>query len=517
MDSKQLFNKPEIRFQNLNQGIFDGKFYFGRVVYLNGQPTDSVISSNSVCFVDFSKCKTEKNEDALANEIQLNGLMYRNGLIDMGNHWSNYSVAQFLEGNATVINPKELFLETSSIFEKFMDVHDPRILSLTACYTMATYCFSLFNAFGYLFFNCEKETGKTKFMRLMEFTSFNGINATNPTESSLFRICDSMHPTMLVDDYENLDDDRQKVINQILKVGYKKGGQTFRMEKFKDNFKPVIFDFYCPKVISNTTELDHIMLTRCIVIRLIKTKTEKGKLEPDENDPFWQEIRDKQYLFVMQNWQKIQELYQNYQSTKFNNRNLELVKGILSVAKIIGQDVHDEIESFLEESFDDRDFEVLQSDWRYILFRSLSKNVIDERDYTVGEISEWCKEEILPEKPEGSRKKWIGGILSKIPLFKKVKDRKNKGITYRLSPQLIKEYFESRGWEIPTAETSPSTQPLRKVVEGQTVEEMPSAIFDVCKLCNIQQYVKFKVLEEPGKNYCEECVKKYPLELASYV
>lgn len=458
MQSNDLFEQGDLVKLKLNQGIFVDRYYFGRRVIVNGQPTLAVILSDKSTLADLSSITVGDGKEKIVlgvNEFEVAGFAYKGGILSMFPSWSNNGVKAYLVGSN--VSSIELFNKIRSKFDYFLDVKDPRLLDLVAVYTISTYCYSIFNSIGYLLLHSEKESGKTKMMDLIGLMCFNPVNATNPSESALFRVCDAGQPTLLIDDYENLEKEKRAVVNQLLKVGYKRGGQTIRSEKVGDTFEPQTFDVYCPKVISNTTGLDGITLNRCIVLRLLKTKTDKGAREPDEEDPAWQAIRDDCYTFVMNNWQAIQIAYRSYQAANFNNRQLELVKGLLSVAKIIDSTLATTLEDFLKESFEDRDMQDLTGDWKYLMFNSMLNNVAEPRFYAVSEISEWCRGTVGVDL--GTKlNHWVGKQLSGVSLFKK--RRVGKGVQYHLSKALVKEYMELQGYPVEDTQNIPTSQEL---------------------------------------------------------
>lgn len=511
MKGIELFDAKPVLYCKLNQGIFKDKFYFGKTVFVDSQKTDTVVLSDRDVWADYSSIKklSGKNRVPIGeNELFLNGFHYKQNLVEMFPVWGNEGVKTFLGG--VTVSGKQLFEEIRGKLEHFIDVEDKRVLDLVAIYIISTYCFTIFNSIGYLFFYADKETGKTKFMQLIGLICFNPINATNPSESALFRLCDCAQPTLLIDDYEKIEDDKRVVINQILKVGYKKGGQTIRCEKINDRFEPQQFDVYCPKVITNTSGLDSITLSRCIVLRLLKTKTEKGRLEPDESNPCWQGLRDSCYNFVLENWAKIRENYQNCKLEDFNNRQFELVKGLLAVAQTIEPTIAESLIGFLKASFEDRDLQDITNDWGFILFSSMLKTVEKPRFYAVSEVSVWCRENIGMNS-EAALVRWIGKTLSKIPLFQK--RRVGSGVEYFLNKELVQDYMERTGYPIDTTQTTLTTLKFN----NDEIQEMTESIYDICTFCKQNTLVKYTSVKAIGRNYCEECITKAPEKLAYYV
>jgi hypothetical protein len=508
-----IFKIKDPVFYNLNQGVFNDCFYFGKVHYIENQPTDAIILSNKQYFIDYNSIKTQKEEliDGKIkklkvpygeNQIKANGLNYRNSIIESSYFWSNKAIDNFVNDRAEQINKMDLFTEIKTQLEQYMDIEDNRVFDLVTSYILGTYCFTLFNSYGYLFLNCEKNSGKTKLTNLIGFMAFNAINATNPSEASLFRLCESNKPTFLIDDFEKIEDDKQKYINQILKTGYKKGGQTLRIDTNENN-RVRMFDLYSPKIINNVGDLEEITLSRCIVIRLLRTKTDKGKIDPIETNPIWQTIRDKCYLFTLQNWKQIKEIYDNYQTDAFNNRNLEISKGILCIAKHISPEIHENVEGYLKESFEDRDFIDYSSNKHYLLFKIMLDKVEQSKEYAVEEIVSWIKED---SDNFGENKKynyWVGRTLSKIPMFKERRDRTSKKRNYFLSRELIIDYMERQNYPTPESELSEMTY---KVFDDE-VKVMKNEIMDDCANCKEHKFVKFRSIIVQGRNYCVNCVE----------
>lgn len=486
---------------NLNQGKFKNHWYYGKSIEINERPVNCIIFDDGRVYINRKQSVSPKDKDyaEYKDEIKEFGIDYSDSLVPVKNAWSQKGLKSFIDklknhsvfsvdsvgqGNVSTILAKRgnilakndyflihnlqsyvttltytttpqttlttLLTTLKNIQKHYMDVHDERLFTLTSLYIIATYNFELYNSIGYLFFCSDSGSGKTKFADIIRFLSFNAINATNPSESVLFRVLQQTRGTLFVDDYENIEDKKKGAIDQILKVGYKRGGQTIRAEKVGDTYVPKYFDVYSPKVITNTIGLDSITYSRCIPIHLLKTTTTKGMLNPNEFDDVWEKVRDQLYEFTMFNWTFIEDVYNSLEVSDFNNRDLELIKPILALAKFFGDDVFLEVKEYLLKIFSERDMFDFADDWDFILFDSI-------REY-FGDLSnmkgEWlsAKDILSLMEPkinveEGNAKptvRWIGRVLSRIELFEK--RRLAKGMEYRFDTLALDKYMKARGW-----------------------------------------------------------------------
>ena len=497
----ELLSHEDILKQSLNQGKFNNKWYFGKCIEVNERPVDTIIFNDGSVYINHKQKFSPKDENfgLVENEIKSLGIEYSDSLVPVKNAWSQDGLQDFFkklkkQGVVSEVSVSEniqgvnsgstidktalidyllihnihnhvtsltytttpqttlttLLTTLKNIQKYYMDVTDERLFTITSLYIISTYCFELFNSIGYLFFCSDSGSGKTKFADILRFCSFNSINATNPSEAVLFRILQQTRGTMFVDDYENIEDKKKNAIDQILKVGYKRGGQTIRAEKIGDSYIPKYFDVYSPKVITNTIGLDSITYSRCIPVHLLKTATKKGNLNPDEFDNVWKIIRNQCFEFIMFNWKDIEKNYRSLETNEFNNRDLELVKPLLALAKFFSKDVFDETKDYLLKIFGERDMFDFADDWDFILFDCV-------RDY-FGDLTamkgEWLSAKEILEMmqsrlniEEGNAKptvRWVGRVLSRIDLFEK--RRLSKGMEYRFDTLALDKYMKARGW-----------------------------------------------------------------------
>lgn len=504
-----LFNEhSDSSVQTIAQGEFKGKWYFGKQIELKSKKVDSIIMEDGTLLINTKmqypqKKNYEQQIKDSRNFIEEYGFRVGKPLLTPENFWSKDSINLYINNKSSVVSVvslptekigKELHLSNNSleialtqsytttlttlttlttqttqtpkqailienkslenllklIQDYYMDVYDEKITTLTTSYILSTYLYELFDSIGYLFLCSDSGTGKTKWSNIIQYCSFNSINATNTTEAAMFRIVEQSKGTLFIDDYEKIQEDKKNSIDQLLKVGYKRGGKTCRAEKVGDNFVPVFFDVYCPKVITNTEGLDSITYSRCIPLHLIKTLSTKGALNPKSNDLFWQQIRDCCYIWAMENWKLVKKNYNELSVSGLNNRDLELVKPILAVAKTFSEESFNEVLTTVKDIFANRDLFDFSSDWDYILFSSLQKYY--KNNFAVGEwmqtkeildimLSNMVFDEDDKKRPSV---KWIGRLLSRIDLFEK--KREAAGVKYKLNLGNIEKYMKTRGW-----------------------------------------------------------------------
>lgn len=441
-----FLNNSEITYDNLNQGEHKGHWYFGKLFKINAEEKEGIILSDKRILINNSKVvKTkEGNIDLGENQIKDFGLDYKHNLEINKNFWHNRSIKEFVKSKGK-IDPKKVYDKIRKTISYYMDVKDERVFDVTTNWVIGTYCYELFETYGYLYFHALRESGKSKFKKILRLIGFNGQEASSISEASFFRTIENTKGVLAIDEYERMDTDRKKATDLLLNAGIEKGASVKRVDKIGNKQINRDFDVYCPKIICNITGLDPTTQTRCITIKLSKTTGNKGNRKPKTNDKIWQEIRDLCYVLIMDHWKDIKQIYDNYDS-ELKNRDEDVWIPILVLSKFF--DVEDNIKEYARLNIKQTQIENIENDRTY----SILKELLDFSQITET-IKQFHLYELVPylqtklDFGDKNPERVIGWHLSNLNIFDK--DRDSQGITYNLNKQQILLALISRDYPIP--------------------------------------------------------------------
>lgn len=335
--------------------------------------------------------------------------------------------------------------------------NDERWLTLHGIWDIGTYFFDLFNKYPYIENVGLKGTAKTKTMRISELISFNGKYYLKPTAATLFRYVERNKCSLFIDEVENLfkiskGKIEQDDIVELLNGGYQKGAVVPRWDK-DNSGKWVLkeYDAYCPKQFASIKGLSGLgaLQSRSITHVHIKApvKDERSQYWPEEVDPFFRNIRNELYFWGLTHWQKVNENYQNMNKEfKLDNRDWDLWKPLLAIAKIFGEDCYKELGEFGEEVSESADSTSLESDkWEYkvieIMIELLCMSEAQPCKITAEGIRINLKEKIQQSEylPNNDM---IGRFISSIG-FKDFKKRGNPNY-FLLSKNKVREILQTQ-------------------------------------------------------------------------
>lgn len=181
--------------------------------------------------------------------------------------------------------------------------------------------------------------GKTQLLQLLEMTTYRPLNTSGITAAGIFRIIESMHPTLLIDEadcYLNGD----ATIRSVINAGYKKGGKVIRNVDIKNDYIPKTFDCYSAMAIAGIGMRDTTIMDRSIIIIMNRRKPTDTieKLRPDTLLPYTEQLRSMSSRFMNDNASAIAEIIPDM--PKFlNDRASDIWEPLFAMAQHISPDL----------------------------------------------------------------------------------------------------------------------------------------------------------------------------------
>lgn len=355
--------------------------------------------------------------------------------------WSLPSIESYLMGKSQQIEARELFERIRGLYEEYLYFSPSYWYDVHALWDMMTYCFLLFNYVPLLELRGLSGTAKTKIMTLSRQITFNATEEmTDPSAPTLFRVTDAQRPTKYIDEAERLfpivkgkveQDERAELIN----ASYKASGSVPRQEKIGNRFKTIWYSAYSPTMIGSIQGLHGATENRAIVHVTQKNRPgdPRANRDPDSEDERFKRVRDDLYIFVLQNASEIKRRYDEYDNKKVEGREASLLKPLLVLAQMSGDDLHDRLLPSLVSLLEKRSMNAIsEGSWEYAILKAV-RDIVFDGFYDHPDRGVLVKSIITRMDIEGDRKpgsKSVTNILDKFG-FLDLKIRWNNGTGYR--------------------------------------------------------------------------------------
>jgi 5S rRNA maturation endonuclease (ribonuclease M5) len=363
--------------------------------------------------------------------------------------WSTKDLSRYLKSNKTV-TPALPFMEIKEVLNKFVDFRNEKDADIITLWLIGTYCFPVFDAYPYLYFVGVKRSGKTKTLLIIEKLSFNSAMSSDMSSAVLFRIVEAKRATVALDESEQLSDkSRKKDLRLILNSGYKRGAPAYRAKKQKDGgFTLEAFEVYSPKAIANISGMNDVLEDRALTITMVRTNNKKvGNTAVTEKVEDWKYLRSLLYEFALEYASQISDVYHNDPGVnELLNRQNELWSPLLSIAKVVGKDLFDEINKEAKKRAEEAsgaDLEDFDSSVLLAL-RELSPEEV-ETTLTNKQIKSKAHEYLEDDQREYLTSRGIGAALKRFG----IKGKKIQGYwRYAIKPDEIQDLVKRYGVDV---------------------------------------------------------------------
>jgi len=466
LDVNEALKGSKKPIQRLGQGIHNDIFYYGTTLNWRGKPVSAVVTSEKKIYLGLNyitwkckgcgcvkesietdinrirppkncKCEKKVNKDfeieKIRNPIRNDfGLNYRVEFNEdaLDYVWENESIKKYLKNDYEKKTIKEIYHKLLKLNEKYIDHLNPCSHKYTACWTIGTYCYTLFEQFGRLYNHAERGSGKTKQLRLQKFTCFNPMWVTKGTESSQFRDAEATCGTFLVDNMDKLHEDLKRSIEHYIETGWMKEA-TYRLTD-KDSGRTIKFRSFTPLALNNIYGLDENTIDKTFEIPMLKSVNSKIKrLKVTSKSENWEEIRNDIIYWMLDNWRQILDEYESMHGD-FSGRAFDVAEGTLTIAKVIDEDLFVELEKYCKEKLEEELVD-LENNNCYMVFSKIwmdfqQNPIMEESNIFLSDIADALFDKFNPhlqkESTEYQNKKkgfskYISKIIKSVPMFRK--------------------------------------------------------------------------------------------------
>lgn len=216
------------------------------------------------------------------------------------NRWSLASLKAFLDGDTSSPSSKELFDEIRAVYVKYVEFADEIYYDIMALYVMYTYVYRLLESTGYIHFNGTAASGKSRNLQILNILAFNTIWASSMSAAALFRKLAGSPGTTCVDESEGFEGERGEELRRILNAGYRDGSIVTRAEKGpNDRWVTATYNTFGPKALASISALEPVIQSRSLIVAMRPAIRELPDFQ--NKDPQWITLRDKLYLWTMEN------------------------------------------------------------------------------------------------------------------------------------------------------------------------------------------------------------------------
>lgn len=457
-ESKPLKEKFELVSEGLEKSLHPAVDFFDNQLFYTFEITVKTDSEQKQALVTISSNKQVGINNKKAGTVKLGNktLKLKKVTAIPGSQlrWRADDVNRFIK-DKDITSPALPFIEIKEVLSKFVDFRDEADSDVITLWLMGTYCFSIFDAFPYLYFVGVKRSGKTKTLLLIEKLAFNAILSSNISPAVLFRIVEARRPTLALDEGEQLSDKtRKQELRELLNSGYKRGAPAYRTTKnSKGNFCIEAFEVYSPKAIANIAGLNDVLEDRSITITMVRTKDpSKGNLAITEGSEDWWYLRSLLYSFALTHAPAIFHHYTyDDEVNALLNRQNELWRPLLSIAKVIDKEVDGTFERIKTEAIkraeeasnidlEDFDSAVL------LALRELSSD--EDKDLNNKVVREKASEFLETDQRQYFTSRGVGAALKRFG----IKGKKIHGYyRYTISRSIVEDLLSRYG--IPNEET----------------------------------------------------------------
>ena len=290
---------------------------------------------------------------------------------------------------------------------------------------IGTYFHEQFNTYPYLFFNAMRGSAKTRMLKLISSLGHKGDGSVinNLTEAVLFRI--PRNTVTCIDEFEQVNNREKQTLREILNSSYKKGMKVKRMKKktTREGEEQVVdtFEPYFPIAMCNIWGVEEVLADRSITLILEKSDNPfyTKKIEDfgtNEDISFIKQELSELLTLLTLRYAKKEYIYNwnNYIREKYHNshnvNNIIYINNINNINNVINTDL-EELELFNkidEAGISGRNFELMLP--ILLTAKMISEDVFNEVLTISKELTTKKKEEEYADSKDVGVYEFVSGL-----------------------------------------------------------------------------------------------------------
>lgn len=234
---------------------------------------------------------------------------------------------------AAVLDAAESLLRK---FIVFSSANDAPAVALWCLHTYAVDAFAISPRLQVT--SAERECGKSTLLDLVRALSARAFRASSVSEAALFRLIETHHPTILLDECDHFVKDRPDVIG-ILNDGFMRGGTVLRCEKDgSDNQTVTPFRVFGAVALGGIGRLKNTLESRSIRVSLRRKTQDEcvAHLRPDRIDAECVNVRRQFLRWSNDNLEALREMDVELPAA-LANRAGDLWRPLLTLAERVGK------------------------------------------------------------------------------------------------------------------------------------------------------------------------------------
>jgi len=444
MNNKEIIQllKQHKKFQKLPIGFFEGKLYYG--LQINNK--NAIFSANKKFYIDNIRIDRKTKQKIGNKEIPFE---YINAYKPL--HFEQ--TEQFYD---EYINKKNIYqyrMPRRRLFQKLWDTIDfymdlqPEQTTIISLWIIATYFYVSFYWYPILFIHAPKGSGKTKLLDILYRTAFRTkfVSASGSvTRAQLIRSKDAYAGTTIIDEYESsVDAESKKAVNTVLNGSCKRDATTEILTKDGDgNWDVKEFDLFSPCVLASIQDIHHVTKSRCLTIRLFRTKKDKGsrKIDTEKQENEFAYLRKELAKSAFSIAHFIKAVKTHPCIKNFKNRDLDNFLPLISTVLWFVPERIKDVEKYYSDFYlpSIKTSDEYDAIFFHILKKRISNLKFTETGYTsIKQIVEVLSDVIYADYPD----RWVG---SRLKAYNFVSSRRNTGMFYKIERHLddvLETYF----------------------------------------------------------------------------